>query len=453
MDRKAGLLLHPTSLPGSDLHGTLSDVPPLLDFLGTAGFSIWQVLPLNPTSADRSPYNSSCSFAGNEALLPKGWEQQADNITPDAMQQYRDENRYWLRDYALFTLIHRQQELRSWVDWPEPLRDRDPAALARLEQEHAQELLRIEQQQFLFDQQWCATFHQCQQRGITILGDLPFLCAFDSMEVWAHRDLFNLGPTGQPVTVSGVPPDYFSETGQLWGNPTYRWEQHQEQGFRWWIERFKAVLKRVDQVRFDHFRGLSSYWSVPADAEDARAGSWHPSPGDELLATLNTELGNRLPIIAEDLGDISPDVIALRDNHQLPGMVVLQFGFDGDPNNPHLPGNHIPHAIAYSGTHDNDTLVGWYQSLDHGTQHLVRERLGLHDTPPPLHWQMIDRLLASNAEAVILPMQDLLGLGSEQRMNIPGVADGNWRWRLDQGALRTEMADSMRALLEHHQRL
>lgn len=451
--RNAGLLLHPTSLPGSAPCGTLDNVDPLIDFLTAAGLSIWQLLPLNPVSSDRSPYSSPCSFAGNEALLAADWESQLEQVGESELEPFRTENRYWLRDYTLFTVLHRLYQEHSWIDWPEPYRDRNPDALQQIEQQYHLAILRIERQQFLFERQWQAVHQRCREAGITIMGDLPFLCAHDSVDVWAHRELFELDPTGRPTSVAGVPPDYFSESGQLWGNPVYSWPQHQMDGFRWWIERFKAVLRRVDSVRFDHFRGLSAYWSVPAAAEDARGGQWITSPGDALLTTLHNELGGHLPVIAEDLGLITEDVQELRDRHQLPGMSVLQFGFDDDPENPHLPQNHPVDTIAYSGTHDNDTLSGWYQSLDKEMQQQVTEQLKLHKRPPPRHWQMIDKLLASSAKTVILPLQDLLGLGSNHRMNVPGVAEGNWGWRAETGNLSKPLANTIRELLEHHQRI
>ncbi len=449
--RNAGLLLHPTSLPGSGPSATLDDIEPLIDFLIRAGLSIWQLLPLNPVSADGSPYNSHCSFAANEALLPPQSRAQAQQIDHNRLEPFRQQNHYWLRDYALFTLLHQQQQC-PWYEWPAPLRDRDPGALEQLQQTHRDELEQIEWRQWLFEQRWQQLHQRCREHGITLIGDLPFLCAHDSVDVWAHRELFQLDAAGQPTQVAGVPPDYFSELGQRWGNPVYAWPAHQMEGFQWWIERFRSVLQRVDGVRFDHFRGLSAYWSIPADAEDARSGEWKTSPGDALLTTLHNTLGGPLPIIAEDLGLITAEVHELRERHQLPGMAVLQFALDGNADNPHLPRNHTPHTIAYSGTHDNDTLVGWYDTLEAPLKQQARLQFTLKSSPPPLHWQLIERLLESPAESVILPLQDLLGLDSNHRMNTPGTTEGNWQWRAQPGVLNEQLAETLQALLQHHHR-
>ncbi len=450
--RQAGILLHPTSLPGPGPTATLDDVLPWLDFLQRAGIGLWQILPLNPVGEDLSPYNSSCGFAGNDRLLPD--EAITEPIPEVELNRFRQQNHYWLPDYALFSALHQRYDHQPWYQWPQPLRDRHPQALSQAQKDLAEEIEWVEQRQWLFDRHWQQIHRACQQRGITLVGDLPYLCAHDSADVWAHRTLFQLDEEGFPIEVAGVPPDYFSETGQWWGNPVYHWENHQQSDFRWWIERFRAVLRWVDQVRFDHFRGLSGYWSIPATAEDARGGRWVSAPGDALLQRLQQTLEQEeLPIIAEDLGLITTDVIALRERHRLSGMAVMQFGFDGSPDNPHLPANHLPGVVAYSGTHDNDTLLGWYQELDTETRQRVVETLAIQPrTPPPLQWQLLAPLLASNANRVIIPFQDILGLDSTARMNIPGVSDGNWRWRLPQKRLDPALADTLRAQLQHHNR-
>ena len=425
--RRAGALIHPTSLPGGDLARAVD----LLDCLRAAGMSVWQMLPLGPPGPDGSPYFGDSAFAGHAALVPAGaaWPAGAPDLEAFAARQA-----YWLDDYALFTVLGAEQDGAPWWAWPTPLRDRQGAALAAARRRLREPMARIVAGQHAFDCAWRALRAAAAERGILLFGDLPMYVAPDSADVWAHRELFSVDPAGGMDAVAGVPPDYFASEGQCWGNPTYRWERHAAQDYRWWVERLRVQLGRFDLLRLDHFRGLEAYWEIPAGAATAREGQWRPGPGAGLLAALRSALG-RLPLVAEDLGVVTTEVERLRDAFALPGMRVLQFGFDGSPANPHLPHCYPERCVAYTGTHDNDTAAGWFASLDAATQ--ARVTAYLDCAPHEVTRAMVSAVLGSRAELAVVPVQDLLGLGGDARMNVPGVSGGNWRWRLaDLDALR-----------------
>ena len=482
--RASGILLHPTSLPGPGTGDLGEQAFRFVDWLAQAGQSLWQLLPLVAVNEGGSPYNALSAFAGNpllispaelhlHGLLPQEaaetppladddlefpaalrWTEQVVRaahalLADDAelrsdFAAYRHEEAAWLDDYALFRALRDAHGSRSWAEWPEPLRRRQPAALDLARRELAEEIERHAYAQYLFDLQWSAVRRHAHGRGIRIIGDVPIFVAYDSADVWAHPELFELDDDLRPTAVSGVPPDYFSSTGQLWGNPLYRWEVLERTGYRWWIDRFRRTLEMVDVVRVDHFRGFESYWAVPAAEETAINGAWRPGPGRALFDAVRREVGE-LPLIAEDLGIITPEVEALRDELRLPGMRVLQFAFGGDdPENPHLPRNYVHNAVAYTGTHDNDTVLGWYADADGTERNAVDAVAG---AGREMHWRLIETVLASNAGWAIVPLQDVLGLGGQARMNTPGVAEGNWAWRLREGQLTPELAERLADLV------
>jgi 4-alpha-glucanotransferase len=405
-----------------------------IDWLVEAGFSVWQILPLGPTGADRSPYWVRSDWAGNPQLLDESELPDA-HAAPDA--QFLADSAAWLPDYVLFEALTRVHAGAPFWQWPAELRDRAPEALAAARATFAAELAALTREQYAFHLQWERLREYAHGRGVRLFGDLPFYVAPSSAETWAHRALFQLTPTGEPAVVGGVPPDYFSELGQLWGNPVYDWHAQRREGYRWWVARVRAQLSRLDLLRLDHFRALAAYWAVPAGAPDARGGAWHSSPGAELLTRLREEFSD-LPLAAEDLGVITPDVVALRDGFALPGMRVLQFAFDGDPGNPHRPYLHERASVVYTGTHDNDTTRGWYSHLDAETE--ARVRLYFGAAPDAVPEALIRAALGSVARLAIVPMQDLLGLGSEARLNTPGTVSGNWTWRLPPGSLSHDLA-------------
>lgn len=485
--RASGILLHPTSLPGDGIGDLGPEAHRFVDWLSEAGQRYWQLLPLVATNEGGSPYNALSAFAGNTMLLsPRllvddGLLEADEAACPEALpgdcvafgevdrwkgrlvrraygafragwapalrnafQDYRERNRAWLDDYALFRALRDEHGGAAWTAWDEPLRRRDPDALLRAGSDLRDEVERHAFGQFLFDRQWGALRRHAHERGIGIIGDVPIFVAHDSADVWAHPELFFLEPDGAPTVVSGVPPDYFSETGQRWGNPLYRWDRMAEDGYAWWVERFRRTLEMVDVARIDHFRGFEAYWEIPAAEETAVHGRWVPGPGQGFFQALERQLGP-LPLIAEDLGIITPEVDTLREELGLPGMRVLQFAFGGDdPENPHLPANYPALTVAYTGTHDNDTAVGWYRAAGAGE----RAGLGALTERPPeeIHWAMIEVVMRSPAGLVIVPLQDVLGLGSESRMNTPGTNEGNWDWRFESGDLTPALASRLRAL-------
>jgi 4-alpha-glucanotransferase len=335
--------------------------------------------------------------------------------------------RRWLLPYGLFETLSARFDQAPWWQWPSPYRDAEPAALRAVLRADRAQLRAFLFEQYLFELQWTSLKQYANERGVRLFGDLPFYVDRNSVEVWWQRELFALDARGEPLAVAGVPPDYFNAEGQLWGNPLYDWDAMQGDGFRWWVARMREQLRRFDLVRIDHFRALQSYWAVPAGAPSARFGEWRPGSGDGLLTALRAALGV-MPLVAEDLGMITAEVRAMRDRFELPGMVVLQFAFDGSPDNPHLPRHHVRNAVVYTGTHDNDTTVGWYASLDARARDEVHRSLGLGATPPVPDF-LIEQAYASNAALAVVPMQDLLGRDSGARMNTPGTVVGNWRWR------------------------
>ncbi len=507
--RSSGILLHPTSLPGPHGSGDLGpEMFSFLDFLAVAGQKIWQVLPLNPTGYADSPYQCLSAFAGNpllislELLAEQGWLAPdelaavpgfptksinygaviefrfamlrkaaarffAALLKPEAhcalmaeFEAFCVHQAAWLDDYALFMAIKDAHGGTAWTSWEPELAGRHPAALAEWSARLTAEIAAYKFWQFEFFRQWGAVRERCEQHGIRIMGDVPIYVAHDSVDVWTAPQFFWLDERGNPLKVAGVPPDYFSATGQLWGNPTYRWERLQEDGFRWWTARLRGVLRLFDLVRIDHFRGFEAYFEIPAGETTAVHGTWIKAPGTELFETLVREFGE-LPIVAENLGKITPEVEAIRRRFGFPGMAVLQFAFGTDPQGPSFrPHNYERNLVAYTGGYDNDTTVGWWTSGIAGSTRRKEDlRVELEFASAylnlrgePIQWVMMRALMASVADTVLIPMQDVLGLGSEARMNLPGRMGGNWKWRYERDQLRPEMIRRLRALTTLYER-
>jgi 4-alpha-glucanotransferase len=465
--RRAGILLHPTSLP----HGNLgSDAYRFLDLAHAAGLTVWQTLPLGPTHDDGSPYHCLSVHALDPELISVEWMIERGWITPrsgtesprDALARAYAEvfggahpqvreafekfcAREWLRDYALYQALRESQNHQAWWQWPAPLRDRDAKALAEVEKKLAPQVEAIRFEQFVAEQQWQAVRAAARERGIQLLGDMPIFVAQDSADVWAHRDCFRLDASGQPTVVAGCPPDYFSPTGQRWGNPLYDWERLQARGFDWWIARLETELSRFDIVRVDHFRGFEASWEIPASDDTAENGRWIKVVGEALFNALEAHFG-RLPLVAEDLGVITPEVNALRHQFGLPGMAILQFAFGGGgSDNPYLLHNIHRNSVVYTGTHDNDTTVSWFESLSAQEQLYVVEYLGFIHEPMP--WPLIRTAFMSVARLAIIPMQDFLSLGRGHRMNMPGTAAGNWSWRFSWDDVAPDLAERVNRLV------
>ena len=435
--RRAGALLPLASLDGGAL-GRAGRA--FIDWLADAGFSLWQFLPVGPPGPDGSPYWARCDSAGHAGLLDRDEMPQAGSSDERA---FVESAREWLDDYVLFEAISRRESGRPWWTWPPELRDRDPGALEHVRREEAERIRELEAEQFAFASQWRRLREHAGSRGVLLFGDLPFYVAPNSVETWAHREAFQLDGSGRATAVAGVPPDYYSPLGQRWGNPLYDWDRMLADGMAFWRRRVRCQLERVDLLRLDHFRGLAAHWAIAADAPDARGGTWKRTPGRVLLGWLADDLDDP-PLVAEDLGLITPDVEDLRRAFGLPGMRVLQFGFDGSSDNPHLPHMHQRDCIVYTGTHDNDTSVGWYASLDGETARRVDFylRMGSSTMPEPL----VRAALASVGALAVIPVQDLLGLGSDARINTPASTAGNWTWRVPAGALCAELASRYRRL-------
>jgi 4-alpha-glucanotransferase len=478
LDRRGtGVLLHLSSLPGAGPIGQLGPAAfRFTEFLAACGMAVWQMLPVGPTAADGSPYQSGSVHAGNrrfiaaeplvaegwlhladvhgdvDAWLPRAWRNFRTTAAPGARRElevFCRDQAYWLEDYALFAALQGDRP-GGWWTWPAGLRDREPQAMAEARARLHEPIALVRFEQFLFFRQWAALKHHANTRGVRLFGDMPIFVAHDSAEVWAHRDLFALDDRGLPTVVAGVPPDYFSATGQRWGNPLYRWDVLARDGFRFWIDRLCTQLKLFDLVRIDHFRGFESYWAIPASEPVAVHGRWVEAPGRKLFERLH-EVYDPLPVVAEDLGVITPEVEALRDGFGLPGMKILQFAFAGGPANPYLPYNHPERSVVYTGTHDNDTTLGWYAGLSDGERAHVDDFLGHSREAMP--WPLIRCALASPARLAILPMQDLLALDGRHRMNLPGTDDGNWRWRFDWAQIPADLAGRVRHLVGLYGRL
>jgi len=486
--RTAGVLLHPTSLPGRFGIGDLGDeLLSFLDWAQSAGLRIWQVLPLNAPGYGNSPYGCLSSYAGNpllispqrlvesgllpadalddvpafaedfvefdrvhafkESLLRQSFQHFAEHASDEqrqALAAFIHDNA-WLPDWALYAALKEQHGGKSWTAWTAGAASRDRDALAEARLDLADELRFHEYVQWLFFAQWAAVREAAGARGIRIMGDIPIYVAGDSADVWANREIFQLDERGEPDVVSGVPPDYFSATGQRWGNPLYRWDVLRETSFRWWVSRFRAALRFADVVRVDHFRGFAAYWEIPASEQTAINGRWMPGPGRALFDALRAALGD-LPLVAEDLGHITKEVHELREAIGVPGMKILQFAFE-QPNSPHLPHCFDPKTVVYTGTHDNDTARGWYEHATSDEQKALASYLGVRDASD-VAWTLIRAAFTSVAETAIVPVQDVLNLGSEARMNLPGAEHDNWSWRLADGALTAEHAEELRELGE-----
>lgn len=468
LPRAAGIVLHPTSLPGPDGIGSLgADAYRFVDLLEASGLKLWQILPLGPTGYGDSPYASHSAFAGNMMLIDlslleeAGWltaselggfttsaNQRVDfsKVVPAKMAVLRNafarfrkdrsaqievdrfalENRSWLDDYALFMALKDHHNLASWEHWEPDLRFRRATSLRRWAERLHDDIQFHVFVQAVFDRQWSLLKQYANARGVFIVGDMPIFVAYDSVDVWVHADQFCLDAQRLPEFVAGVPPDYFSPTGQLWGNPQYRWDVMQADGFGWWIDRFRVLRQRVDIIRLDHFRGFAGAWWIPHGQPTAEVGEWIPSPGKELFEAVARELGE-IPIIAEDLGVITPDVVELKEELGYPGMKVLQFAFGTDASNASLPHNYEQNTCVYTGTHDNDTSLGWFDSIDGAERRRIERYLG--EPVTDIAWQLIRLAMASAADTAIFPMQDVLRRGSQARMNSPGSVSGNWQWR------------------------
>ena len=438
-ERRAGVLLHPTSLPSGRLG---DDAERWLDLLHDAGISVWQVLPLGVPHEDGSPYQCLSAFAMNPALFGDMDPSRVDAVD---FEQWKSRQQHWLSDFASFMVIRRQQAEAPWYDWPDALRLRDPHALESFVSEHAAEIGDVCLQQYLYHRRWAEIRAYARERGILLFGDMPIFVAYDSADIWANPDLFLLNGDLSPEYVAGVPPDYFSETGQRWGNPHFDWDQMQLDDFGWWMQRFEHHFDTFDIVRIDHFRGLEAVWMIPESSPTAIDGFWQKTPGDMLLSTLGNRIGD-LPLVAEDLGFITPEVVALRKKYGLPGMAVLQFGFDAFDDNPHKPKNIHSDTVVYTGTHDNNTTLGWYESLDADVQQHVRAVLGM-SAEQDIVDTLIDVALDTPACLAILPMQDLLHLGEEARMNQPGTVENNWKWRFDWEQMTGSLVEKTRERL------
>jgi 4-alpha-glucanotransferase len=498
--RSSGILLHPTSLPGRFGIGELGvEARAFLDFLGTGGQKVWQVLPLGPTGFADSPYQCFSAFAGNpllidlEELAREGLLARADLDAAPAFPEdcvdygrvigfkvpliekaaaefhahagrseraefdnFAAKHAAWLDDFALFMALKKTHGGVAWTHWPRQIALRQASAMAEWSERLAGETGAHKFTQYTFFRQWQRLRQLCGERGIRIMGDVPIYVAHDSADVWANRDLFHLDGNGEPVVVAGVPPDYFSATGQLWGNPIYRWDTAARSGYRWWIERLRAALAMVDMIRLDHFRGFEAYWQVPANEQTAINGKWVEGPGAAFFEAVEAVLG-KLPLAAENLGVITPEVEQIRTRFGYPGMSILQFAFGTDPQGPDFrPHNYPRERVAYTGTHDNDTTAGWWTSNGEGdstrtAQDIIEERdfarryLSLRENEE-IHWAFIRALLASVADVALYPLQDVLGLGSEARMNLPGRPAGNWRWRFRREMLRPALAARLKEL-------
>ncbi len=487
-NRKAGILIHPTSFPGP--YG-IGDLGPsayrFIDFLKKAGQKVWQVLPIGPTGYGDSPYQSFSSFAGQPLFIspelldrkgllhstdladtpdwdPKridyGWvinyktgllkkayanfKNSEDKTLKATYDNFCSEQKHWLDDYALFMAAKDAHEGNVWTRWAKDIAFPTAASKQDWNRKLADKTGYYKFLQMLFYEQWLSLKEYANEAGIEIIGDTPIFVAFDSADVWGNKDLFYLDTAGHPTIVAGVPPDYFSATGQLWGNPLYDWDKHKATGYAWWIEKIRHTIKLVDLLRIDHFRGFEAYWAVPAGADTAIDGEWLPGPYKDLFYAFEAALGKDLPIIAEDLGVITPEVEDLRDSFHLPGMKILQFAFETLKENDFLPHHYVKSSVCYTGTHDNDTTLGWYRSVGEASRDKVRRYMNTdaHDVV----WDFIRTCYGSVSDTAVIPMQDLFSLDSSARMNTPGVAAGNWQWRYTEDMLSDQLAERLKAV-------
>ncbi len=506
--RRSGVLLHITSLPGNYGNGVIgADAYRFVDFLKQAGYTIWQTLPLGPTHGDGSPYQSLSVHAGNPLLIDLQWlvdrnwleEHDLHNCINDifgrskcitiafnnfrklfdaclcnnkgdckecglatcdkstvdqeqclAFQKFINDQAFWLDDYALYCALKKKYQQQSWFDWPDKFKNRNIKDLDKVRKELRYDIFYYQFEQFLFFSQWLALKTYANERGIYLFGDLPIFVAHDSADVWAHRNFFKLNKEGASEVVAGVPPDYFSATGQRWGNPHYQWDAIEKSKFSWWVERIQTQQLLFDLVRIDHFRGLESSWEIPATEETAINGQWVKSPGMKLLTTLYNTYPE-LSLVAEDLGIITDEVNQLRESFNLPGMKILQFAFSGESSNPYLPHNHQINGVVYTGTHDNDTTLSWLETLNDKEKHYLQQYFNF--PYEPLNKVLNNATLASVAKLAILPMQDLIDAGIGQRMNTPGTTEGNWQWRFSWEQLTEEHRIHARQMNELYGRL
>jgi 4-alpha-glucanotransferase len=492
--RSSGILLHPTCLPGP--YG-MGDIGPAahhwIDFLSSTGCGLWQILPLGPTGYGDSPYQCFSSFAGNPYLISPDGLLEDDLLHPDdlvdrpafpqdhvdfgnvipwklglldrsfirfqhshsanlktEMEQFQAQHAAWLDDFSIFMALKEAHDGNPWHTWEEPLRTRQPEAIASVRKRLDIDIQRQIYRQFIFFRQWSKLLAHAHHANIQLIGDIPIFVAHDSADVWSQPHLFHLDRSGKPTVVAGVPPDYFAPTGQLWGNPLYRWEVHAGDGYAWWVQRIKATLDQVDIIRIDHFRGFAGYWEVPGTAKTAEFGRWVPGPGKDFFQSIYRSLGD-LPFIAEDLGVITPDVEEIRDSFNLPGMRILQFGFDSTPEDPFLPHHYPVNCVVYTGTHDNDTALGWYNRVSDKDKAFFRSYM--HRDGSDFSWDLIRGVWSSVAIFGLAPMQDFLNLGNEARMNYPGNPSGNWKWRMQNDAQNPDLSRKIRDLNYLYSRL
>ncbi|MEO6577264.1 MAG: 4-alpha-glucanotransferase [Polyangiaceae bacterium] len=482
--RASGVLLHPTSLPGPHGSGDLGvEARRFVDFLVRSEQSYWQMLPVGPPGYGSSPYSAESAFAGSpllvdldrlarEGLLPGGIRDASlrtercdfaaatafreehlreafsvfrhDDARMAELDRFSKKNRAWLDDFALFRALKRQHGGVEWTKWDADLRRRDAAALALARRAHADEIAYARFEQYQFERSWAELHAYAGERGISLIGDLPIFVAHDSADVWQSPRLFQLDYEGMPTVVAGVPPDYFSVTGQRWGNPLYRWKVMKADGYGWWLDRFRMILSRFDAVRLDHFIGFQRYWEIPAHLPTAASGRWMKGPSSDFFRAVKKKFGG-LPLVAEDLGAVTPAVKALRDEFELPGIKILQFAFGEDPSAPDfLPHNYARRAVVYPGTHDNDTTCGWFRALGERERASALRYLGSDGRE--VHWDMIRMAFLSVADTAIVSLQDLLGLGTEARMNTPATSQGNWEWRFQDGDFASDLGERLRVL-------
>ena len=494
-ERSSGILFHPTSLPGKYGIGTLGkEAYAFIDFLKKSNQKLWQIFPLGPTGYGDSPYQSFSSFAGNpylidfdlliEAhllseedlkdiffgdseeyidygaiynqkypLLRKAYENfksSDNNEMKGSLENFKRENSSWLNDYSLYISLKNHFNGLPWNEWAQDIKNREDGAMHHYRNELADDIEYHNFIQFLFFKQWGDVKRYANENGIKIIGDIPIFVAADSSDAWANPEIFLFDKERKPVKVAGVPPDYFSATGQLWGNPLYNWEKLKDTNYSWWVERVRANLSTCDIIRIDHFRGFEAYWAVPYGDDTAINGQWEPGPGIDLFNAIKSQLGE-LPIIAEDLGLMTQGVIDLREATGFPGMKILGFAFDSGEENDYLPHTYTKNCVVYTGTHDNDTLVGWFQKAKEEDRQFARDYLN-SKADEEIHWDAIRGAWSSVACMAISPVQDFLGLGSEARINTPGVASGNWQWRLKQGVLNNELAERIAKLTKIYSR-